>query len=32
MSELSVGGVELESLYEAHREDGTISLRLYKLH
>jgi len=29
---LGVEGIELTSLYEAHREDGSISLRLYELH
>ena len=30
-SELDVGGVTLQSLYEAQREDGSISLRLYRI-
>jgi hypothetical protein len=32
VSGLGVEGIELTSLYEAHREDGSISLRLYELH
>jgi hypothetical protein len=28
----SACGVSLESLYEAHREDGSTSLRLYRVH
>ena len=28
---LEVEGVVLESLHEAHREDGSISLRLYRV-
>jgi len=32
VSGLGVEGIELTSLYEAHREDGSISLRLYELY
>jgi hypothetical protein len=27
-----VEGIELTSLYEAHRQDESVSLRLYELH